>query len=255
MRQPNVRTRRKVVGALTKYAKKLDWARPTQKSKIFSGFAANSFLLGVMLDRNVVAQRAWDAGKWINKSLGRRKNVAAVWENLQSMEPRRLEGFMRYGYRGRAFHRHYKRMASALRGCAGTILNKYKGDPRKIWNVQRNVGKVVDDLQQLSGIGPALSRMAVLILVRDHGLLGGKKALKDLDIKPDIHVMRVFKRAGLIEKNGSKKDAIAAARKFAPRFPGALDPPAWEIGRSWCRPSNPKCDDCPIGSVCPRFVS
>jgi len=41
-------------------------------------------------------------------------------------------------------------------------------------------------LEEIPGIGPALSRMAVLILARNYGLLGGKEPLSQLDIKPRV---------------------------------------------------------------------
>ena len=256
MPKPNLRTKQKVVKALTRYGKRMpeSWARSTNIPRRMRGYDANSFVLGVLLDRNVNAQRAWDAGEWITESIGADEDVCTLWRNLRSMSARRLEGFMRYGWGGRAFHRHWKRMSKAFKACAELMLEKYEGDPRKIWNGQREVAQVRERLEEVQGIGPALSRMAVLILARNYGLLGGKRALAELDIKPDIHVMRVFKRTGLLPKDASTTDAILAARNFWPNFPAALDAPAWKIGSQFCRPRSPRCHSCPITKACPRIV-
>ena len=187
---------RPVVKALLAHAKRMDdWVRPIDHVKKLRPAAANAFLLGVMLDRSIKADRAWEAAQWINDSLGDPTDVRSLWEELAKMERRRLEGFLRYGYGGRAFHRHYKTFALQLPEAGRLLLRDYKGDPRRIWNNKRNVAEVRERLEQIPGIGIALSRMAVLILARNYGLLGGKAALPQLDVKPDIHVMgpvRIF---------------------------------------------------------------
>jgi endonuclease III len=205
-----------------------------------------------MFDRSITWERAWNAAEWICESIGDPENVASMWEVLANMERRRLLGFLHYGYGGMAFHRHYKTYARLLPLAARHMLEHYEGDPRKIWNKARSVDEVRDRLQAIPTIGPALARMAVLILARDHGRLGGKKVRRHLDVKPDVHVFRVFQRAGLALAKSSWKQIVESARRLAPDFPGSLDSPAWDIGRNWCRPRNPLCKECPISGVCPK---
>lgn len=255
MTRPNIKTKRKVARSLIAYGKSMEeWVRPTEKSRRFQPLAANSFLLGVCLDRGISADRAWDAGQWIAESMGDEADPSALWQTLQSIEKRRLNGFMRYGYGGKAFHRHWKTFSDQLPKIAAIIIEKYRGDPRKLWNNQRDIEKVRNRFEELPGIGPALSRMAVLILVRNYGLLGGQEALAQLDIKPDVQVMRVFRRSGLVERENDLDGAIQRARSLSPDFPASLDAPAWEIGRTWCKPRRPKCGECPINSGCPRIL-
>lgn len=97
-----------------------------------------------------------------------------------------------------------------------------------------------------------MSRMAVLILVRDYGLLGGKDSLGKLDVKGDALLKRVFKRAGLVPSDASDDKYWKAARKLNPDFPAALDPPAWDIGNKFCTENDPNCGECPLERHCPK---
>lgn len=227
-----------------------DWVKPIKNKRRFRASAANAFILGVMFDRSIKADRAWEAAEWINDSLGDPEDITILWEELKKLPDQNLSGFLRYGYGGKSFHRHYKTFAKQLPKVAEIILEDYDGDPRKIWNNQRDVSEVRNRFEKLPGIGPALSRMAVLILARNYGMLGGVEALSQLDIKPDRHVIRVFTRSGLIKKGASENDAIKIARILNPEFPGALDAPAFEIGVKWCSPTEKKCQECPICNVC-----
>jgi endonuclease-3 len=250
------RTKREVVASLKAYALRMEeWVHPVDAVKKLRPSAANSFLLGVMFDRNIDADKAWEAGDWINDSLGDQDDPSMLWSSLVTMEKKQLIGFLRYGYGGKAFHRYYKTFANQLPKAAKYILEKYQGDPRRIWNSKRDISRVRESLEAIPGIGQALSRMAVLILARNYGLLGGKSALPQLDIKTDAQLMRVFTRSGLIPERGRSRDAIEVARKLAPRFPAILDGPAWEIGRKWCHPKKPDCKNCPIIKACPTILS
>lgn len=116
------------------------------------------------------------------------------------------------------------------------------------WRRQKHIGRAAvaaiprrrdrqRRLQALPGIGMALSRMAVLVPVRIYGLLGGQSSLAQLDVKPDVHVMRVFRRCGFIGSRQTRMDAVRAARALHPPFPAALAAPTYNIGRQWCRPT------------------
>ena len=96
--------------------------------------------------------------------------------------------------------------------------------------------------------------MAANILARDF-----KIPLRDffcIDISPDVHVKRVFKRAGLIPNNAPNENEmlIYTARELYPIYPGIFDLPCWEIGRNWCKPTNPQCNQCYLNDVCPKKV-
>lgn len=243
-----------VVVALLAHGKRLGSSvRPTTRRRKLRGPVANAFVLGVMLDRSVDAHWAWNAAERIQDLLGDPSDVRALWVRLVRMERRRLVGFLRYGNGGRVFHRHYKTYARQLPLAAQHLLDNYDGDPRRMWNDTHDVTAVRARIDAIPGIGMALSRMAVLMLARDYGVLGGRAALPHLDVKPDIHVVRVFRRCGFTPRGASRLDVVAVAQKLHPAFPAALDAPAFNLGRTWCRPTRPKCTDCPLYPVCPRI--
>jgi endonuclease III len=90
--------------------------------------------------------------------------------------------------------------------------------------------------------------MATNILARDF-----KIPLADyysVDVSADVHVRRVFTRLGLVEEAARIEEIIYCARVLHPHFPGLLDFPAWEIGRTWCRPTMPRCTECYLRPLC-----
>lgn len=82
--------------------------------------------------------------------------------------------------------------------------------------------------------------MTIRILVEHHGrtFVDWQKA----DVAVDRHVARVFLRTGLVGNSAKKvcsvselhDDVVMAARRAYPRYPAALDYPAFETGRSYC---------------------
>src|SRR6266542_4268509 len=242
LQHSNIRRKRKVAAALRKYDRSMDsWVRFSMGISKLHAHQVNCFLLGVLFDRNVDAGQAWETGRRICKALESPDDDWAVWKTLRDMEAKRLRGFLRFGNGGKSFHRHYRTYARMLPQSAEHLLNEYGGDPRRIWNGIRDVEQVRRRLEAIPGIGPALSRMAVLILARNYGLLGGRKACKQLEPKPDIHVRRVFLRTGLVERKAAFDDIVAVAQLLAPDFPASLDAPAWQIGAAWCRPRKASC--------------
>lgn len=253
MATPNVRTKRNVAKALRRHTRSMPgWVRWNKITSKMRPHDANAFLMGVMLDRGGLAERAWEAAEHFCLAVGDPDDVAGLWRGIRAMDKPRLRGYLRYGYGGKAFHRFYKTFARLLPQAAEHLLDKYEGDPRRIWNNQRDIAKVKQFLDDIPTIGPGLANMAVLILARNHGLLGGKAARKQLDPKPDIQVRRVFTRTGLIPRGAPDEAIIEAARELSPDFPAALDAPAWHIGQEWCKPSRPLCTECPLGTVCRR---
>jgi endonuclease III len=74
-----------------------------------------------------------------------------------------------------------------------------------------------------------------------------------MDIKPDVHTVRVLYRLGASE-SATEQAAIAATRRMNPSYPGEIDGALWGIGRKWCRATNPICSECPLTAVCNKKI-
>ena len=92
--------------------------------------------------------------------------------------------------------------------------------------------------------------MAVNTLVRDYGI--EISDMSGIDISYDVHVRRVFLRTGLVKRD-RESDMVLVARKLIPNYPGALDLPAWKIGRRYCHLRKPDCNHCWMKEVCPKL--
>ena len=75
-----------------------------------------------------------------------------------------------------------------------------------------------------------------------------------LDIAADSSFTRVFVRYGFVDRED--KDLVAGkARELNQEYPGILDRPCWEIGRSYCYLTGLNCENCPIRDVCIKNIN
>jgi A/G-specific adenine glycosylase len=122
----------------------------------------------------------------------------------------------------------YNRRAMALRAAAIAI-------------VEEHGGRVPDDLealQRLPGIGPYTAR-AVLAIA-----FGRPVAALDVNIR------RVIGRAFLAAPSLARELQGAADALVPPAHAAAWTHALMDIGAAFCRPSNPRCDACPLQSAC-----
>lgn len=100
----------------------------------------------------------------------------------------------------------------------------------------------MEDLTKLSGIG----RKSANVIIRESG--GNAEG-----IIVDLHVVRVAPRLGIA--TGDKPDKIE--KQLMETLPkqqwGEIGLAISFLGRETCRPTNPKCEDCVMNSVCDYF--
>ncbi len=104
---------------------------------------------------------------------------------------------------------------------------------------------------EFRGIGNKKANLGLSILVSDFGIIISD--VQEIDIAYDLHIRRVFSRAGLI-KHDSPKEVFAVARKISPDYPSSLTAPVWLIGRTWCHAQNPNCLECVLGDNCAKQI-
>jgi endonuclease III len=58
-------------------------------------------------------------------------------------------------------------------------------------------------------------------------------------------------KLGFVEEGQGKPEIyVCAARDLNPAFPGIFDLALWELGRSVCRPTKPRCSQCAYEQAC-----
>jgi uncharacterized HhH-GPD family protein len=202
-----------------------------------------AFLLAAIFDQGVRAERAWRAPLDLRDRLGHLDpaHIAA--------EPKVVAEAIR---RPKALHRFVNKTPRWVVSAAGRVLSEYEGDAGNIWRGSPTAVQVRDRLDAFPGISQKKAAMAVMLLWRNRDVpIDG---MDGCDVAVDIHLRRVFLRTGLAERD-EPSHLIRVARDLYPTLPGALDPPAWAIGREWCHASVPECPECRLTDVCPKLVS
>ena len=201
----------------------------------------HAFVLACVMDRQIKAERAWLIPYLFSQKLGR-----FDFGELQSLS---LADVRKLMTKPVPLHRFPERMTENFYNAIRVIADQYHGDASNIWRDRPPSAEVVFRFLQFRGVGPKIATMATNILARDF-----KVPFSDyysVDISADVHVRRVFWRLGLIGQNVTTEELIYRARALHPPFPGLMDFPAWEIGRTWCRLNAPLCDRCYMQDICP----
>ena len=199
-----------------------------------------AFLVAVAFDRGMPWETAWRIPSEIDRQgLLDPVRLAAMGEaDLAAL----LDGIAvrpRWGT---------KQGAKTLSDAARLVAGRFGGNAEAIWK-DSSPAAVQKTLQEIYGLGPGIASMATRILRDDFGCFRGQE--REIDVKPDVHLARVFVRAGLTDGD-SATETIHAARRFNPEFPGELDWPAWRIGQVWCHPTQPDCGGCPLTGECAK---
>lgn len=201
-----------------------------------------AFLLAVIFDQNVPAERAWLAPFLLKERLGflDPKSVASGQEAVAAaiqQEPK--------------LHRYVNKMPGWVVRAAQRVIDHYGGDAATIWSDNPAADVLQRRFDDFTGIAQKKAAMALEILERDLGV--PVRNLERSDIAYDIHIRRVFLRARLADRD-DRDVMIEAARRLHPERPGALDLPTWLVGRGWCHPGIPRCATCPLTQVCPKVI-
>lgn len=201
-----------------------------------------AFLLAVISDMGIRAERAWALPYHLRKRLGylTPRELAASPESVRAavqQEPK--------------LHRFVNNVPTWLVQAAQIVLDQYGGDASRIWSDTPTATVLRQRLENFPGIAQKKAAMAVEILARTLGV--PLTEMNGSDIAYDVHVRRVFLRTGLASRD-EVTHMVAVARTLHPERPGALDLPAWDIGRRWCRPTEPDCPACPLAAACARLI-
>lgn len=210
----------------------------------------HAFVLACLMDTGVDADVAWSI-------------PYRVQQNVTSFDIRDLYEIPLHSYEamfkeGKNWHRYPAVKAKVFFDGVHKICDSelMKGDASKIWNNRPSSKDVVLRFLGFHGCGFKAANLATNILRSYFGVEFSDYSF--IDIAPDVHTMRVFKRLGLtpnIENDEiSRIYTICKAREINPEFPGVVDGLCWEVGRSYCNPRNPKCAKCPFDDFCDHIL-
>jgi len=196
----------------------------------------------VLFDQGVPYGRAWSAPLELKRRLG--------YLNPRRMlsDPDALAEAIR---RRPALHRYVNTLPLWILDACRRLLEEYQGDAAAVWADHPTAGDLQARLDAFLGISQKKAAMTVMLLWRDCGV--DIRGMDGCDVAVDIHVRRVFLRSGLAEEDDPRA-IVVAAREIWPELPGALDPPAWAVGRKWCHASAPACPACVLRMVCPKLI-
>ena len=201
----------------------------------------HAFVLGCVMDRQIRADQAWIIPYRFSCELG-----GFEFERLLKLEQDWITNF----FTQHSLHRFPTRMADNFYRAVQLIHQKYHDDATNIWIDTPASATVVRRFLEFKGVGPKISTMAANVLVKVFKVPFADTTC--IDSSPDVQVMRVFARLGLVDEGASNDEVIYRARGLNPEYPGIFDEVVWEIGEGWCRPSNPRCGECFLSKYCPK---
>jgi len=199
-----------------------------------------AFSIGVCLDRGTKAEIIWTIPYYIQQDLGHLNPQQIYRMSLKEL----ADLFTRLPKRPRYINDAPKTLMQLTK----IIIEECGGDASGIWKGKKAI-EVHRTFKSVHGVGPGIASMGVLLIESAFGIQFDDKSF--MDIKPDVHTMRVLYRLGA-SKDQTEVAAIVATRLMNPDFPGALDGPLWWIGRNWCYATNPDCINCPMNKVCSK---
>jgi len=201
-----------------------------------------AFLIAVCLDRGTKAQVVWTIPYDIIMKLGHLDPQLIYKMSLDEL----AELFLQLPRKPR----YVNDAPKTVRDLTRLVVEEYNGEASKVWEGKR-AADVNRTLMSIHGVGPGIANMGVLLIEKAFGVRFSDLDRTRMDIKPDVHTVRVLYRLGASEAQ-TIQAAIEATRRMNPSFPGGLDGALWEIGRRFCFASDPDCPKCPMNKSCAR---
>ena len=227
---------------VVEFVRNTKYSQKKEADKLLNDFVEypHAFVFGCIADKQVDADIAWLTPY----------NIYSQVESFEISELAKIElnQFKKIMDNANPKHRFHKMIAEEIQYGIKHIIERYDGDASKIWSGKPSCSMVVKRFLQFKGIGPKISSMATNILSRDFKIPFSDYSC--IDVSADVHVQRVFTRLGLCKEGSSVDEIIKIARSLYPEFPGLMDLPTWEIGRDFCHPSTPRCNECYIQPYC-----
>jgi endonuclease III len=158
----------------------------------------------------------------VTKSLFRRYPTAAHYARAKLPE-------LEHDIQSTGFFRN---KAKNIQNCCRILLERHNGE----------VPQDIETLVELPGIG---RKTANVVLGTAYGVAAG--------VVVDTHVARISRRLGLTSQKDPEKIEAELMEQFDRKEWIALSHRLIQHGRRYCTARNPKCQECPLLSLCPRI--
>jgi endonuclease III len=199
-----------------------------------------AFLIATCLDRGMKADIIWTIPYDIKNELGHLDPYRIYQMSLEELDGlfKRLPRQPRYRTAATKTLHHLTQI----------VVKQYGGDASKVWK-GKTAKETTAMLDSIYGVGPGIASMGALLIEKAFSVQFSDR--DEMDIKPDVHTVRVLYRLGASEFP-TVESAIKTSRQMNPSFPGEIDGGLWEIGRRWCFSSRPDCPACPMTMLCSK---
>lgn len=201
-----------------------------------------AFAIAATLDRGIKAEVAWTIPYYLKSRLGHLEPA-----KIHAMTTGEISGHLDALPRKLRYRRDAPRTVKEL---TALIMNECEGDASGLWRSGR-AGPIKRTFMSVHGVGEGIASMILLLLERRLGVEFSDLDHATMDVKPDVHVVRVLYRLGM-SKALTEAAALSATRLANPAYPGALDAALWTLGRGTCSASAPACECCRMNELCPR---
>jgi uncharacterized HhH-GPD family protein len=217
-----------------------------------------AFLLAILLDGQVAAGTAVAAPRTLKKRL-KARNIDFTPAAIAATHLGTLKAIANETPK---LHRYPNVAAKLVKQAAEQVVRDYRGDADLVFDVY-SARELYLRLINFNGIGDKKANMGVRLAVEYVGY--DYYDVDQIHVPVDVHVIRVFRRAGLVGPLGERQEIQSAAKLASPDAPWKLDS-AWPIGATWCRPQAARCDGegteasdewfepCPLAAKCPRLT-
>ena len=203
-----------------------------------------AFLIAIILNQGKLIWKAWRGPYLIKRELKIRSLSPKIIYEIDQRKINTAVKKAKLGCRNLPADRAGKYIKSA----AKRVLDTYSGKASLIWKNATSVKELRNRLIKFDGIGENLANMAIKIFL-EKGMIPKipktSEELRNLQVKADVHVIKVLYRTGLSEAN-TEDAALKAAKKYCPSLPARIDSGALEIGIQYCFKTDPDCKHCPL---------
>jgi endonuclease III len=201
-----------------------------------------AFAIAACLDRGIKAEIIWTIPYYIKSDLGHLDPCLIYKMSVDEL----AAVFARLPQRPR----YVNDAPRTIRDLTRIVIEECDGDASNLWKDKRAM-EVVRAFKSIHGVGLGIANLTVLLIEKNFRVRFSDLDHSRMDIKPDVHTVRVLYRLGISDES-TTDSAIVAARRLNPEFPGGVDGALWVIGRRFCLSSDPNCRECPMEKKCTK---